>query len=159
MFLFNPDRGVTFVDAGAPAVSRSTTGTQVAQGARRAAQLTLSPGRIDPTNAAWDDSAASRWSASSAFHGQARVIVIGNHFDSKLRRPDPLTGRFQFPAQSRARSSGTSRRRSSATSSTRSWPSTRRRDVVVLGDLNDYQFSPALSALTTGTSDGSGKPT
>jgi hypothetical protein len=30
---------------------------------------------------------------------------------------------------------------------------------VVVGDLNDYQFSPALSVLKTGTSDGSGKPT
>ncbi|GAA1223038.1 hypothetical protein GCM10009665_11640 [Kitasatospora nipponensis] len=28
--------------------------------------------------------------------------------------------------------------------------------VVVLGDLNDYQFSPALSSLRTGTSDGTG---
>ena len=32
-------------------------------------------------------------------------------------------------------------------------------DVVVVGDLNDYQFSPALSVLKTGTSDGSGTPT
>jgi uncharacterized protein len=32
-------------------------------------------------------------------------------------------------------------------------------DVVVVGDLNDYQFSPALSVLRTGTADGSGKPT
>ena len=31
--------------------------------------------------------------------------------------------------------------------------------MVVVGDLNDYQFSPALSVLKTGTSDGSGKPT
>ena len=29
-------------------------------------------------------------------------------------------------------------------------------DVVVVGDLNDYQFSPALSVLTTGTADGTG---
>lgn len=29
-------------------------------------------------------------------------------------------------------------------------------DVVVLGDLNDHQFSPALASLRTGTSDGSG---
>ena len=32
----------------------------------------------------------------------------------------------------------------------------RKADVVVLGDLNDYQFSPAISALRTGTADGSG---
>ena len=32
-------------------------------------------------------------------------------------------------------------------------------DVVVVGDLNDYQFSPALSVLKTGTSDGTGTTT
>jgi uncharacterized protein len=32
-------------------------------------------------------------------------------------------------------------------------------DVVVVGDLNDYQFSPALSVLKTGTSDGTGAST
>ena len=30
---------------------------------------------------------------------------------------------------------------------------------MVVGDLNDYQFSPALSILKTGTADGSGKAT
>lgn len=32
----------------------------------------------------------------------------------------------------------------------------RRADVVVLGDLNDFQFSPAMNALRTGTADGTG---
>ena len=31
----------------------------------------------------------------------------------------------------------------------------RKADVVVLGDLNDFQFSPALSLLRTGTAGGS----
>jgi uncharacterized protein len=31
-------------------------------------------------------------------------------------------------------------------------------DVVVLGDLNDFQFSPSVAALKTGTADGSGPP-
>jgi hypothetical protein len=31
--------------------------------------------------------------------------------------------------------------------------------VVVLGDLNDYQFSPSVAALKTGTADGSGPAT
>jgi predicted extracellular nuclease len=35
----------------------------------------------------------------------------------------------------------------------------RKADVVVVGDLNDYQFSAALSGLRTGTADGSGPPT
>ena len=32
-------------------------------------------------------------------------------------------------------------------------------DVVVVGDLNDYQFSPALRSLITGTADGTGTAT
>jgi uncharacterized protein len=32
-------------------------------------------------------------------------------------------------------------------------------DIVMVGDLNDYQFSPALAVLKTGTSDGTGTPT
>jgi uncharacterized protein len=32
----------------------------------------------------------------------------------------------------------------------------RRADIVVLGDLNDFQFSPAIASLKTGTADGSG---
>jgi predicted extracellular nuclease len=34
----------------------------------------------------------------------------------------------------------------------------RKADVVVLGDLNDYQFSPALTALRTGSTSGHGTP-
>ena len=32
-------------------------------------------------------------------------------------------------------------------------------EVVVVGDLNDYQFSPALNVLKTGTADGTGPAT
>ena len=31
-------------------------------------------------------------------------------------------------------------------------------DVVVVGDLNDYQFSPSLKILTTGSADGGAAP-
>jgi hypothetical protein len=30
-------------------------------------------------------------------------------------------------------------------------------DVVVLGDLNDFRFSPSITTLRTGTADGSGR--
>ena len=54
VFLYNP-AVVTFVDAGSPTVNRSTTATQVTKAKGKPA-LTLSPGRIDPTNAVWDAS-------------------------------------------------------------------------------------------------------
>ena len=65
------------------------------------------------------------------------------------RQPLQLEGRRRaavrpLPAARRAAQrgrSGTSRRRSSTTSSTRSWPPTRTPNVVVLGDLNDFEFS------------------
>jgi hypothetical protein len=53
-FLFNPQR-VQFVDAGPADVNRSMTSTQVTVAHGRAA-LTLSPGRIDPTNPVWTTS-------------------------------------------------------------------------------------------------------
>src|SRR4029078_2871556 len=49
MFLYNP-AVVTFADAGAPTVNRSTTRTQVTKKKGEAA-LSLSPGRMDTPNA------------------------------------------------------------------------------------------------------------
>ena len=101
MFLYNP-AVVTFVDAGAPTVNRSTTGTQVTKKKGEPA-LSLSPGRIDPTNAVWN---ASRKPlvGEFEFNGQD-VFVIANHFDAKLG-DQSQDGRFQFPAQSSAGRAG-----------------------------------------------------
>src|SRR6185312_11806375 len=54
VFLFNPTR-VSFVPKGATTVNRSTTGTRVTR-INGVPGLTLSPGRIDPTNPIWSDS-------------------------------------------------------------------------------------------------------
>ena len=76
--------------------------------------------------------------ARGEFRSTAPVFVIGNHFKSK-GGDHPLFGRFQPPVR-RARRSGCRRPRSSTTSSIPSW---RRRNanVIVLGDLNDFEFS------------------
>ena len=63
-------------------------------------------------------------------------------------------GRFQFPAQSSAV------QRAGRASAVHDFVASalavdRTANVVVLGDLNDYQFSPALSLLRTGTAGGS----
>ena len=148
-FLFDPTR-VSFVDRGGSNVDRSTTATAVVKEHGRP-DLTLSPGRIDPTSDAWD---ASRKPlvGEFLFHGET-VFVIGNHFDSKLGDQN-ADGRFQYPQQSSA-----VQRAKQATQVHDFVASLLNADkkakVVVAGDLNDYQFSPTLQTLTGAAS---GKP-
>ena len=149
-FLFNPAR-VQFVDAGPTDVDRSTTGTQVAT-VHGKATLTLSPGRVDPTNPVWT---TSRKPLAGMFTFQGRsVFVIANHFDSKGGDQN-ADGRFQYPAQSSAvQRAGQAQVLHDFVS--RILAADKKAEVVVVGDLNDYQFSPALASLETGTADGSG---
>jgi predicted extracellular nuclease len=152
VFLFNPQR-VSFVDSGSSAVDRSTTGTQVVK-KRGTAALSLSPGRIDPTNPVWTD---SRKPLAGQFRFNGRdVIVVANHFDSKLGDQN-ADGRFQYPTRS------SELQRAGQAAAVHNFVSSvlavdKHADVVVVGDLNDYQFSPALHVLTTGTADGTGTP-
>jgi predicted extracellular nuclease len=152
-FLYNP-AVVTFVDAGDASVNRSTTGTGVVKKKGEPA-LTLSPGRIDPGNSVWN---ASRKPLVGQFRFNGKdVFVIANHFDSKLGDQN-ADGRFQFPAQSSAvQRAGQAQTEHQFVNQILNID--KKASVVVVGDLNDYQFSPALKVLTTGTSDGSGKPT
>jgi predicted extracellular nuclease len=150
VFLFNPDR-VSFVDRGASTVNRSTTGTQVTKIKGNAA-LTLSPGRIDPQNPVWSTS-RKPLAGEFTFAG-TRVIIIANHFDSKGGDQN-ADGRFQFPNQSsRVQRSGQAQVVHDFVQNILSID--KKAQVVVVGDLNDYQFSPPLASLTTGTSDGTG---
>lgn len=142
VFLFNPAR-VTFDDRGSASVDRSTTATAVTK-VHGQPDLTLSPGRIDPTSDAWTSS-RKPLVGEFTFHGE-NVFVIGNHFDSKLGDQNQ-DGRFQYPAQSSA-----VQRQQQATEVNAFVTSLLKADkkakVVVAGDLNDYQFSPALATLT-----------
>jgi hypothetical protein len=152
-FLYNP-AAVSFVDAGAAKVNRSTTGTQVVKSHGEPA-LSLSPGRIDPTNPVWTSS-RKPLVGEFRFNGKD-VFVVANHFDAKLGDQN-ADGRFQFPAQSSAI------QRAGQAQVVHDFVGKllaidKSADVVVVGDLNDYQFSPALSVLRTGTSDGTGTQT
>jgi len=153
VFLYNP-AVVTFDDIGAATVNRSTTGTQVVK-KKGEPTLTLSPGRIDPTNSVWN---ASRKPLVGEFtFNGSDVFVIANHFDAKLG-DQSQDGRFQFPAQSSAvQRAGQALVEHNFINQILGID--KKTDVVVVGDLNDYQFSPALSVLETGTSDGSGTST
>jgi predicted extracellular nuclease len=82
------------------------------------------------------------------------VFVIANHFNSKGGDQN-ADGRFQFPAQS------STVQRAGQAQVVHDFVGNildvdRKADVVVLGDLNDFQFSPSVAALRTGTADGSG---
>lgn len=109
-------------------------------------RLTASPGRIDPQDPAWK---ASRKPlvGQFVFHGRT-VFVIANHFDAKLG-DQGLESRFQPPT----RSSEVQRLAQSRLENDfvkKLLAADEHADVVALGDLNDYQFSAAVQALTAG---------
>ncbi|MEV0644877.1 lamin tail domain-containing protein [Phytomonospora sp. NPDC050363] len=141
-FLFNPER-VSFVDR---AGGDATTPTTVTADTDGTAALSASPGRVDPGNTAWESSRKPL--AGEFLFGGEKVIVIANHFNSKGGDQN-ADGRFQ-PA---TRSSEV-QRIAQATSVNAFVKSVLDVDgaanVVVAGDINDYQFSPALAALTDG---------
>ena len=90
-FLFRTDRGLSFIDR--PGAGSTTANAVVGSGA--GTQLQYSPGRIDPTNAAFNDS-RKPLAAEFTFNGR-HLFVIANHFNSKggdqpLVRPLPAAG-------------------------------------------------------------------
>jgi predicted extracellular nuclease len=149
-FLFNPKR-VSFVDAGPAGADRSTTGTQVTVVHDRAA-LSLSPGRVDPTNPVWTDSRKPL--AGNFLFNHKNVIVIANHFNSKGGDQN-ADGRYQYPKQtSTVQRAGQAQVLHDFVG--KILAADTKAQVVVVGDLNDFQFSPTLASLKTGTADGSG---
>ena len=138
-FLYRTDRGLSFVDRpGGTAVN----GTQVVDGPD-GPQLSFSPGRIDPTNPAF---ANSRKPLAGEFRWKGRTLfAIANHFNSK-GGDDPLFGRVQPPV----RSTEVQRHRQAnvvADFVEQLLAADRRANVVVLGDLNDFEFSETLDIL------------
>jgi len=141
VLLFNPAR-VSFTDI--PGGDATTPdGLSTVKGKE---QLTASPGRIAPEDPAWKDSRKPLVGQFS-FRGRT-VFVIANHFDSK-RGDQGLDSRFQPPT----RASEVQRLEQARVENNfvkKLLAADKDADVVVLGDLNDYQFSPAVQALTAG---------
>ncbi|MBW4468433.1 MAG: choice-of-anchor I family protein [Pegethrix bostrychoides GSE-TBD4-15B] len=140
-FLFNPER-VSFVER--PGGS-ATTNTTVVDGAPSA-----SPGRLlDPDLTDGDAFANSRKPLVGEFEFQGnRVIVVGNHFNSK-GGDQPLFGRFQPPTLT------SETQRSQQAQIVRQFVddllgADPNANVIVAGDLNDFQFSNPLDILTQG---------
>ncbi|MER6434446.1 endonuclease/exonuclease/phosphatase family protein [Streptomyces sp900105245] len=141
VFLFNPDR-VQFTDR---AGGNATTAVQTIS-TPAGPQLSVSPGRINPTSDAWNTS-RKPLAGEFRFHGES-VFVIANHFNSK-GGDQPIHGRNQQPARS-----SETQRKLQATEVNTFVKSLLTADsaakIVVLGDLNDYEFSDTVSALTSG---------
>ena len=139
IFMFRTDRGLSFVDRPG---GDSTTPTTVTS-ASGTPQLSFSPGRIDPANTAWNSS-RKPLAAEFQFDGQ-RLFVIANHFNSK-GGDQPLTGRFQPPTRS-----SEVQRHQQATIEAGFVQQIRAIDpnanIVVLGDLNDFEFSETIDIL------------
>lgn len=140
-FLFNPDR-VTFVDRGNATPTDSVTVTHSISGA----SLSLSPGRIDPTNPAFDDSRKSL-AAEFIFNGR-KVFVINNHLKSKSQ-DDPLFGRYQPPTLH------TEDQRDAQAQVINDFVDVildvdPLANVIVLGDLNEFQFREPIQDTLAG---------
>ncbi|MFJ6212474.1 endonuclease/exonuclease/phosphatase family protein [Streptomyces sp. NPDC092296] len=138
-FLFNPKR-VGFTDR---AGGNATTAVGVTgKGATTA--LTVSPGRIAPTDEAWKSS-RKPLVGEFTFRGD-NLFVIANHFNSKGGDQD-LTSRFQPPVRSSEvqRVKQATLEHDFVQQLLAADPKAR---IVALGDLNDYQFSPAVQTLT-----------
>lgn len=139
IFLFNAAR-IGFVDRANPAPSTTPVAVvPLSPGVR----LSVSPGRIDPANPAW---ASSRKPLVGEFvFAGKQLFVIANHFNSK-GGDDLLFGRFQPPQLSTE-----PQRRNQATLVANFVNTLRAADssaaVIVLGDLNDYEFSAPLGIL------------
>ncbi|WP_017585392.1 endonuclease/exonuclease/phosphatase family protein [Nocardiopsis ganjiahuensis] len=138
-FLFNPDR-VQFVDVEG---GDATTPVEVVEG-ERGAELSASPGRIAPGDEAWN---SSRKPLVGHFRVLNRdVYVVTNHFNSKggdqslhgVNQPPNRTSEAQRNAQARLV-------REFAEDLLAVDPQA---NLVVMGDLNDFPFSPTLDVLT-----------
>jgi predicted extracellular nuclease len=138
-FLFRTDRGLTFVDR--PGGGSTTPNTVVNSGGVPA--LGFSPGRIDPANPAFN---SSRKPLTGEFRFNGRTFfAIANHFNSK-GGDQPLFGRLQPPTLS-----SETQRLAQANVVAGFVGQLKAVDptaaVIVLGDLNDFEFSAPVGVL------------
>lgn len=141
VFLYNPAR-VSFTDRPG---GDATTATGVVRANGRAA-LTLSPGRIDPANAAWT---TSRKPLAGEFSFRGRpVFVIANHFASK-GGDESLTSHHQ-PVNRVSEVQRLQQAQSVNAFVKDILAAQRDADVLVLGDINDFEFSDTAKALSAG---------
>lgn len=138
-FLFRTDRGLSFIDR--PGAT-STTPVKIERGPR-GPQLSHSPGRIDPTNPAF---ASSRKPlvGEFLFNGN-HLFVISNHLSSK-GGDTPLFGKSQPPVLN-TEAVRIKQAQVLAAFSRELLAEDSEAHLIIVGDLNDFQFAPPLSIL------------
>ncbi|KGP91442.1 endonuclease [Pontibacillus chungwhensis BH030062] len=134
-FIYNPER-VSLTDQ-----PKGDATTDV--GVTEKGNLTLNPGRIDPTNEAFEDS-RKPLAAEFQFNGE-NVIVVANHFNSKGGDDAPF-GSIQPPQL------GSEEQRLQQAEVVNGFvqdvlEQDQDANVVVLGDLNDFEDSAPLEVL------------
>jgi uncharacterized protein len=139
VFFYRADRGVGFVAAPAGDATTAESLTMI----HGKPHLALNPGRITPTNAAWTSS-RKPLVGEFTFHG-ATIFAIANHFASK-GGDDPLFGQWQQPVRS------SEIQRHLQAQEVRSFldqllAADARANVVVLGDINDFEFSQTIDLM------------
>jgi predicted extracellular nuclease len=141
-FLFRTDRGLTFVDRPGGDATTATTVVDHPAGPR----LSFSPGRVAPQDPAFVD---TRKSLAGEFrmHGK-KVFVVANHFSSKSA-DDPLFGRWQPPVRysEPARHGQAQVVNDFVDQLVAADPQA---NVIVLGDINDFEFSQTVELLEGG---------
>lgn len=133
-FIYNPDR-VSLTDKPS---GDAVTAVDVNEDG-----LTMNPGRIDPTNEAFDDSRKSL-AAEFEFNGE-KVVVVNNHFNSKggddalfgANQPVVLGSEVQRLKQAEVLNDFVEKVENRMDNP----------NVVVLGDLNDFEFSAPVETL------------
>ncbi|TWV39937.1 endonuclease/exonuclease/phosphatase [Streptomyces misionensis] len=138
VFLFNPER-VSFVDR---AGGDSTTAVGVTK-VHGKAELTVSPGRIDPASAAWQNS-RKPLVGQFVFRGKT-VFVIANHLVSK-GGDQPLTGQYQPVTRS------SENQRHAQAAEVNAFVKDilkvqKNANVLAVGDMNDFEFSGTAQIL------------
>jgi endonuclease/exonuclease/phosphatase family metal-dependent hydrolase len=141
-FIFRTDRGLAFVDRPGGDATSPTTVVAGASGP----QLSFSPGRVSPGDEAWN---ASRKPLAGEFTFRGETFfLITNHFNSK-GGDNPLFGRFQPPVRvtevQRHQQAGLV---NAFVDSILAIDSDA--NVVVLGDINDFEFSQTMNILEGG---------
>ncbi|UQZ34547.1 hypothetical protein C2I18_14080 [Paenibacillus sp. PK3_47] len=124
-----------------PAATKGDATT--ATGYTEAGGLTMNPGRIDPANPAFSNSRKPL--AAEFIFNNEKVLVIANHFNSKTGDTG-LYGSVQPPVK------GSEAQRAEIAAVVNGFVSdvlakNPEANIVVLGDLNDFQFSNTLKTL------------
>lgn len=138
VFLFDPER-VSFTDRAGGDATTAVGVTKV----RGKAALTVSPGRVDPASAAFENS-RKPLAGEFVFRGRT-VIVIANHFASK-GGDQSLTSQYQPPS----RGSETQRHLQAKAVhdfTAKILTTQKNAAVVALGDINDFEFSRTTEIL------------